>query len=118
MVLVYALAQLVHVAAVLAHGALGDAALFLPVAILEVLRERFRRFRGAFGGSLTRYVRLLAEFLQVILMRGILASGEIEHLSMARLRWLWRCSAKATSSQAASSPASRRTFAAMRAAIS
>ena len=69
-----------HVAAVLAHGALGDAALFLPVAILEVLRERFRGFRSAFGGSLARYIRLLAEFLQVILMRGILASGEIEHL--------------------------------------
>ena len=80
MAIVYALAQLVHVAAVLAHGALGDAALFLPVAVLEVLRERFRRFRGAVGGSLARYIRLLAEFLQVILMRGVLASGEIEHL--------------------------------------
>lgn len=85
---------------------------------LEVLRERFRRFRGAVGRSLARYIRLLAEFLQVILMRGVLASGEIEHLVHARLRWLWRCSARATSSQAASSPASRRAFAAMRAAIS
>ena len=50
-VIVEVLSQLVHVAAILAHGSLGDAALFLPVAVFEVLRERLRGFRGAFSSS-------------------------------------------------------------------